>query len=581
MPSGVVYRARRAVRRGLLIVWILFTVAALAGMYRLWWQRERRLYLGKDIFLQRQAVLNRAGIPSAVLESFSKIDSSWPKKIHYKASGDPNTLSFLTYLLIPRIPSGSSEYGIHAGRDKIVYWGKVDSKRGPPTDDVRPGAKGLILSVLLVSLVALGIQAACHAGGINFPTFFGISCLLLMCFSLVSVWIWENARYGFWIYSGLGVIGGGTFVYHRIRIRLKDTLSSSSRPGRRQVQPLSGFLFALGIFSFMLALLMAVIVGPDDWDAWAIWGAKAKVLALAREPLQSVTYFGHADYPLLWPTIWAFSGWCAGGWEEHWGKGWGPVFMVLTALQIYLLLRRWTGRSERALLGAVLFLSIPLVPMVASWGYAEAPLWLMTTGSFGCMLRWQEKNSPFDLLLSALLATAAAYTKNEGVLFSAVSLLWILSIAPKKWKEAFLFYVLPFVLLYLPWFYWTQVVMGMGSHAVDGIYLNFRSILRAFQRLPEAADLIAGIWLDIRQWNLVLWMIGFGSAYGLLRGNRRERLEILVPATLLAGFLGVILFHYQNLAWQVGTSWNRLTLQCVPLFILVLGRQTGWLVGND
>ena len=30
-------------------LWILTSLVAIAGMYRLWWKRERKLYLGKDI----------------------------------------------------------------------------------------------------------------------------------------------------------------------------------------------------------------------------------------------------------------------------------------------------------------------------------------------------------------------------------------------------------------------------------------------------------------------------------------------------------------------------------------------------
>jgi len=66
---------------------------------------------------------------------------------------------------------------------------------------------------------------------------------------------------------------------------------------------------------------MSVVVVPDDWDAWAIWGSRAKLLALGHSPLIDVTKFGHTDYPLLWPSIWSFSGWCAGGWEEQWSRG--------------------------------------------------------------------------------------------------------------------------------------------------------------------------------------------------------------------------------------------------------------------
>ena len=71
---------------------------------------------------------------------------------------------------------------------------------------------------------------------------------------------------------------------------------------------------------------MSVVVVPDDWDAWAIWGSKARVLAQGTGPLYDVTRFGHPDYPLLWPTIWAFSGWLTGGGGKNAGARAGEPF---------------------------------------------------------------------------------------------------------------------------------------------------------------------------------------------------------------------------------------------------------------
>ena len=89
---------------------------------------------------------------------------------------------------------------------------------------------------------------------------------------------------------------------------------------------------------------MSVVVVPDDWDAWAIWGSKARVLAQGTGPLYDVTRFGHPDYPLLWPTIWAFSGWLTGGWKECWSKGWGAVFLLFSVWEMIHIVRE-QGRS--------------------------------------------------------------------------------------------------------------------------------------------------------------------------------------------------------------------------------------------
>ncbi len=103
-----------------MILWLLVTFAALMGMYRLWWQRERNLYWGKGVDAQRAEVFTRAGIPASILKAFKEIDASWPKNARYQASGDSNTLSYIKYLLVPRTPSDKSEYQIEATGSTLV-----------------------------------------------------------------------------------------------------------------------------------------------------------------------------------------------------------------------------------------------------------------------------------------------------------------------------------------------------------------------------------------------------------------------------------------------------------------------------
>ncbi|MCI5131283.1 MAG: hypothetical protein D3904_07110 [Candidatus Electrothrix sp. EH2] len=83
------------------------------------------------------------------------------------------------------------------------------------------------------------------------------------------------------------------------------------------------------------------------------------------------------------------------------------------------------------------------------------------------------------------------------------------------------------------------------------------------------------MWRDIRQWNIV----GFGiipallySLYSLFRlGNRKFPLVcLLLPFGMLLSYVVIILFHQNEIYWQIGTAWNRLTVQALPLLIILL-----------
>ncbi len=142
---------------------------------------------------------------------------------------------------------------------------------------------------------------------------------------------------------------------------------------------------------------MAVIVTPDDWDAWAIWGVKAKILLLGDGPVSDVTHVGHADYPLLWPLLWAFSSWFTAGWEDAWSRGWGTVLYVFVLWELAIIIYRETGRRELGLFAAALFATIPSVPLIVSWSYAETPLWLFTICCTGVLFLWRKKGTMFYL----------------------------------------------------------------------------------------------------------------------------------------------------------------------------------------
>lgn len=327
-----------------------------------------------------------------------------------------------------------------------------------------------------------------------------------------------------------------------------------------------GLIIVLNLF---WSFLMSVVVVPDDWDAWAIWGAKAKVLALGKGPLIDVTHFGHPDYPLLWPSVWAFSGWCTGGWEEKWSRGWGAVFLLLSAWVLFLIIRRKTQSEMAGMLTAAFFLSVPMVPLLASWSYAEAPLWLMMLCGLACLVRWQESGKTCDAVLAGLFGAAAAYTKNEGVLFALLLGCWFAAVSGKRVVSVTFFFGV-FLVCYAPWIYWTRVVHDLGSHTTTGLHLSAETLRWAADRLPAAVEAIRRMWIDIRQWSIVGWGMGIAWVYLLFSPRTRNRLALLLPAFMLAAFLIIIVFHAADVAWQVGTSWNRLTVQVFPLFFVTV-----------
>lgn len=542
-------------------------------MYKLWWQRERAQYLGKDVAEQRRVVFQHAGMPQSYLPAVDVVNGKWPAQTHYSIQGQHVQGSYLSYLLIPHVPAGDGPYSLVLTEEATVNGGLLASgELGEQQKTAYFPAQGFVVSVLSILGLVLLLRPLVRSYSLSVPELFAATCLFVNGAVVLSKVFFHESVPGFYLLLFLGIVGWLSLIWQRgswaIKKREGDTQkfwqTIQGEPRQKVAVWIGCFLIALGV---LWVMLMSVIVVPDDWDAWAIWGAKAKMLALGYGPLVDVSPFGHADYPLLWPAIWAFSGWCGGGWDELWSRGWGAVFLLLCCWEIAVIVQRGTKRLDIALLAGAIFASVPLVPLIASWSYAEAPFWLMTVSCFGCLLSWRNSGRDFHLLWAALLAVAAAYTKNEGLLFSVIATGWVLTVPGRRLYSLCLFLTV-IVLCYAPWYYWVRIVSDFSSHATTGLSLSSDAISRALERFPKALEMILGLYGDIRQWNLVLW--GLGAGWILALWKPKALADVLIPSALLFGYLLIVVFHQAEIYWQVGTSWNRLTVQIFPLLIVIV-----------
>lgn len=552
----------------MLWLWLGLSLLSLAAMYHLWWSRERALYAGKSAQEQREVVFERAGIPAQTLELAKQADAAWPQGVSYDADGSEVSLSYFKYLVLPRIPSGSEEYRI---QEKDGTCALAPAEEAPPAQRlfqaVDPTPRGLILSALVVLAIAAGLMRF----GFSLPEGAACAVLLLCAASVLLKPLFHSYRPIGMLMCVLGGLGAWlAWVSRKERTQVLPEEDAGRGIGDKRMRWAA--LMVLG-GAWMWALLMAIVVVPDDWDAWAIWGPKAKVLLLGSGPLSDVTHFGHPDYPLLWPSVWAFSGWCAGGWEEQWGKGWSVLFLALTAWQMGRLSRDFTGRREAGWLVPAIFVSMPAVPLVASWAYAEAPLWLALACAYGRLMRWHDRHQISDAIWAGVFAGAAAWTKNEGALLFVLGLIGLgLSRNSKKWQAAGA-YLAIFAVLYVPWLCWIK----QGAELEPGVSLGIRlSALRLIaDRLPEAIQLVGRMWLDVRQWNVVL-VCALGLTV-LLAARRLRAFSrfALIPIGMGVGSLAVIVLREGELVWQIGTAWNRLTIQFFVLLLPALAAGMG------
>ncbi len=180
----------------------------------------------------------------------------------------------------------------------------------------------------------------------------------------------------------------------------------------------------LGTAAMMVA--GAVSSPLSEWDAFSIWGFKAKVLAHeALRPTPACFHdlslsYSHLDYPLMVPFLTAGAYAAMGTVDDQTGKLVSAFLDVLLVPMVYLGLRWKLRRLPATCLTAMLVL-LPMMLQYGGTGYADLPLAMFYAGSIFYVARWIEQLQTEDLILAILFSAFAAFTKNEGMVLALLN----------------------------------------------------------------------------------------------------------------------------------------------------------------
>lgn len=564
-------RAENLLAKALVAIWLITAMGALVPMFRLWVTREWRMYAGLPAEKQRAALFKHIGWDAYLLEDAARIASNLPPDEDYRFVGDFNRLSYVTYLLIPRVPRGHSRtHIVDSGTSLTLQRPGADLPAARPAPGLfghpaRPAA--LLLAVLLVLGAAQPLRHLAR-GGLSFPQGVTLSLLSGMALTIASRAVFSDVGAGFALWAAAGASGLALTAWHlpRERHRFRD------RPKRdAEIRwPLLAAATSASLY-LLWSLLMAVVVVPDDWDAWAMWGAKAKVLALGAGPLEEVTRFGSGEYPLLWPALWAFTGWLAGGWEETWSKGWGAVLLLIALFQMPSHgSREGAGnRGAARLFGPALFCTMPCVALTASWGYAEPAYWLVLACSWSSLTRLRMQPSNAGAFIAGLMLTAALYTKNEGAVFAALACAWAFFEHGVTLRQKITLALVPAV-LFSPWYIWTRQVLELGTTSTGGFLAIDALPQRLASSLVPVSVHVLTLWSDVRLWGAGGIVLGGAALFALARGSAVERRDLGLVALLFFAYLGTVLCGKNDPGWQIGAAWNRLSIHLLLLTTMIL-----------
>jgi hypothetical protein len=313
----------------------------------------------------------------------------------------------------------------------------------------------------------------------------------------------------------------------------------------------------------VLGLLAASHLLLYEWDAWSIWGRKARMLlefgSIPVDIFTDPSYaFMHPDYPLLVPLM-----------ETTWFRFAGFADTRGLHIQFWLLLvafawaASWiVGRRARSLVWLPVLALLVVTPGV--WNqlvvlYADIPMALFLGLGLLLLGSWLDSSSRSELTLAVLLLAAAANTKNEGLVAAAAALVAalvvVLGSSPGAWRTRIRAAVpvlvagVGVVATVLPWRLWLAAHDIVGDmpigNGLDPSYLASRT-----ERVRPTVDALVNAMTDQGTWVGFL-PLGIGVVLaGLLTAGYRR-------LAAFYGLAGVLIFG--SLVWAYWISPNDLT----------------------
>ncbi|MBN1527204.1 MAG: glycosyltransferase family 39 protein [Candidatus Omnitrophica bacterium] len=362
--------------------------------------------------------------------------------------------------------------------------------------------------------------------------------------------------------------------------RLDSVLAAPKSAKRDSKKPggLAVFLLAAICAETFYAFFRALIKPLESYDAIAIYAIKAKILYFARAfPADfftsTIQLFPHPDYPLNIPLAETFFYNMMGAWNDQLVKLIFPLYFVALIVMCYSSIRRFASRTH-ALLFTFFLSSIPQLTAYATNGYLDLPLAFYYFTSAVCLFRWLEDRGQTQLLLvSAVMAGLAGWTKNEGMMFCVVNIavLAVYSLQVKGYrlqgmKQAAIYTGITVVIL-APWLF-IKKAAGIENSEIILANLNPANLFRQLWKIKPILYEFQKQFFGPKKWNIFWPLALFILAAGYKVAFKGVRKYIALSLALtICGYVTFYMISKVDVHFFLSTTWSRFLLHFLPVVV--------------
>ncbi|MFA6609963.1 MAG: glycosyltransferase family 39 protein [Candidatus Omnitrophota bacterium] len=358
-----------------------------------------------------------------------------------------------------------------------------------------------------------------------------------------------------------------------VRDRLKDG----------ENRPVIEKLLVLGIsLEVAYAFFRALIKPIESYDAVAIYAIKAKIFYLAQSiPSDYFTrisaLYPHPDYPLCIPLAETFIYTFLGSFNDQLVKMIFPLFFVGILGMLYFAVRRFASRAY-ALLFTFLLASIPQFNSYAANAYQDLPLAYYYFVSAIFLFRWMEDRSRSQyLVVSAVMAGLAGWTKNEGMMYCVVNTAVIFAFAlldtgGRSWKtvRSLAVYLSIIFVIMLPWT-WIKKTSGIVNGEIELANLNPSNMLKQIYKIVPIFYEFQKQFFGPKKWNILFPAAAFIMILNYKKLFQGTGKYIFISLALsVAGYCVFYMISLVEINYFLSKTWSRFLIHFLPVLVYYL-----------
>jgi hypothetical protein len=288
-----------------------------------------------------------------------------------------------------------------------------------------------------------------------------------------------------------------------------------------------------------------------EWDAWATWATKARLLYEAPTTAPSIlreSSYGAPSYPLAFPTLQAL-GFRAMGTFDGTLIGIQMLLLVFGLVGAVCALQRRVARAPIIALAALVIVTASQFLFQLITHYADVPLAIFVAAGVAAGGAWLASPRPdgWSLVCFVAFLGMAGLTKNEGLLFTAAAGVALLATAGtdrSRWRPAVIA-VAALGALVLPWRLYTLAFnldtadYDLANVARPGYLYNHADRLHA--AVPELWRQIAAT----NHWGYVIPIVALALVSGALAG--RWQISLYGAVWLALSFAGLLITYWVSI----------------------------------